>query len=203
MTDKSFELSNLVIALFKGVVERDVAPALWQALLLQQSRVRDHVGVLGLELNLDEAEGHAFLRQRQDRADDDNELPRLVARRQLSYPVSLILALLRKKLAEFDATGGDTRLVLSSADILEMVRLFLPDTTNQARFQERVDRDIARIVELGFLRVLKGQSDSYEVRRIIRSFVDAQWLSLLNERLAAYADYGRDAPPDSAAAAHD
>jgi len=34
-------------------------------------------------------------------------LPRLVQRRALSFPVSLLLALLRKKLAEFDAGGGE------------------------------------------------------------------------------------------------
>ncbi len=61
---------------------------------------------------LDEAEGYAFLRSRQDEDEDAQAvMPRLVVRRQLSYPVSLLLALLRKKLAEFDAGGGDTRLI--------------------------------------------------------------------------------------------
>ena len=42
------------------------------------------------------------------RADEDGSaLPRLVPRRQLSYPVSLLLALLRKRLAEADAAGGE------------------------------------------------------------------------------------------------
>jgi hypothetical protein len=62
--------------------------------------------VLGLELVLDEAEGYAFLRARPEEEDSDtsaSKLPRLVARRPLSFPVSLLLALLRKKLAEFDA----------------------------------------------------------------------------------------------------
>ena len=68
--------------------------------------------MLGLELVLDEAEGYAFLRSRPESEDDGNsKLPRLVARRPLSFPVSLLLALLRKKLAEFDAGGGETRLV--------------------------------------------------------------------------------------------
>jgi hypothetical protein len=65
---------------------------------------------------LDEAEGYAFCVPGQDDDEDDSATrpsPRLVARRQLSYPVSLLLALLRKKLAEFDAGGGDTRLILS------------------------------------------------------------------------------------------
>ncbi len=91
--------------------------------------MRDYVAVLGLELVLDEAEGYAFLRSRPSRRTMMRRprLPRLVARRPLSFPVSLLLALLRKKLAEFDAGGGDTRLVLTRDEIVELIRVFLPD----------------------------------------------------------------------------
>src|SRR5262249_31433513 len=119
--------------------------------------------------------------------------PSALTRRQLSYPVSLLLALLRKKLAEFDAAGGETRLVLTSTDMLDMMRRFLPDTVNQARLKERVGRDINKVAGLGFLRLLKGREDTYEVRRALRSYVDAQWLSELNERLAVYAAHVREA----------
>jgi hypothetical protein len=182
------ELPHLLVALMKGILERESVPALWQGLLAHQARVRDHVGVIGLELVLDQAEGHAYLRQKPP-VEGEPELPRLVARRQLSFPVSLLLALLRKKLAEHDALSGETRLVVSASDIVDMVRLFLPPTANEAKLMDRVDRDIARVVELGFLRLLKGRDDTYEVRRILRSFVDAQWLGQLNARLADYAGH--------------
>jgi Domain of unknown function (DUF4194) len=185
------ELPHVLVTLMKGILERESAPALWQGLLAHQTRVRDHVGVIGLDLVMDESEGHAYLRQR-PQADGEPELPRLVARRQLGFSLSLMLALLRKKLAEHDATSGETRLVVTSADILDMVRLFLPATANEARLQERVDGNIRRVVDLGFLRPLKGRDDTYEVRRILRSFVDAQWLGQLNERLAAYAGHASE-----------
>src|SRR5271166_5083961 len=105
-------LSLVLICLLKGVTEREADPALWQSLLGLQTRVRDQVAVLGLELVLDEAEGYAYLRQRPPQ-EGEAELPRLVARRQLGYQVSLMLALIRKKLVEFDARSGDTRLILS------------------------------------------------------------------------------------------
>jgi hypothetical protein len=180
------ELSDVLIGLMKGAVERESSPSLWQALTTHQARVRDHIRVLGLDLVLDDAEGYAYLRQR-PQTEGEIELPRLVARRQLSYPVSLLLALLRKKLAEFDTMSGETRLVMTSAELLELIRLFLPDSVNQAKLRDRVERDIGRVVELGFLRPLKGRDDTYEVRRILRSFVDAQWLGQLSERLTDYA----------------
>ncbi len=190
------DLSALVIALLKGVIYRDESTGSkarqWRDLLALQHRVRDYVGVLGLTLILDEAEGYAFLRS-VDREDQDtgSQIPRLVVRRPLSFPVSLLLALLRKKLAEFDAGGqeGGVRLVLSREDIVEIVRVFLPESSNEARLMDRVDADINKVVELGFLRRMKpaaGQPAMFEVRRILKSFVDAQWLAEFDTRLAAY-----------------
>ena len=184
------DLSALVIPLLKGALYQEADATQWNALLGLQARVRDYVAVLGLELVLDEAEGYAFLRSRAD-ADDDatSRLPRLVARRPLSFPVSLLLALLRKKLAELDAGGGDTRLVLSRDDIVELIRVFLPVGSNEARLVDQVDAHLNKVVELGFVRRLKaqpGQPAAFEVRRILKAFVDAQWLADFDARLSAY-----------------
>ena len=189
------ELSQLVVHLLKGVLYRDDDERLWASLLRLQARVREQAAVLLLDLVLDEAEGHAFLKSRPDpdEASGTPRLPRLVARRPLSYPVSLMLALLRKRMAEFDAGGGgDTRLVLSRDDIAELMRVFLPDGTNEARLIDQVDATVTKVVDLGFLRRLKpaagaGQDRGhYEVRRILKAFVDAQWLAEFDARLEVY-----------------
>jgi hypothetical protein len=184
-TAGSNPLSLVLIALMKGVTERETDPALWQALLGMLTRVRDHVAILGLDLVLDEAEGYAYLRQRPSQ-EGEAELPRLIARRQLGYHVSLLLALLRKKLVEFDASSGETRLILGRDEIVEMMRLFLPDTANQVRLFERIDTSVNRVVDLGFLRRLRGTDDRFEVRRILKAFIDGQWLAELDGKLKAY-----------------
>ena len=191
------DLSAVVVPLLKGVIYQESDAALWQALLTLQARLRDYVAVLGLELVLDEAEGYAFLRARNANSDSEDDaaakLPRLVARRPLSFPVSLLLALLRKKLAEFDAGGADTRLVLSRDEVVDLIRIFLPAGSNETRMIDQVDTHINKIVELGFVRRLKpaigaptGQQAMFEVRRILKAFVDAQWLSEFDARLDAY-----------------
>ena len=193
--------------MLKGVIYRDEACAgnasLWSALIDLQARVRDYVAVLGLELVLDEAEGYAFLRAH-DREEGETTmpLPRLVPRRPLSFPVSLLLALLRKKLAEFDAGGGQdeegVRLVLSREDIVELLRVFLPEASNEARLMDRVDTSINKVVELGFLRRMKpaaGQPAAFEVRRILKAFVDAQWLADFDARLAGYREQLQEPDP--------
>jgi hypothetical protein len=183
--DPTASISAVLVTLYKGVLYQDRKPEAWQALLKLEGKVRDHVGMLGLELLVVEAEGHADLRQRAA-GDGEPEIPRLVQRRQLSYAVSLLLALLRKKLAEHDAAGGDTRLILAREQIVDLVRLFVADSSNEARLVDRIDADINKVVELGFLRSLRGQDNQYEVRRIIKTFVDAQWVSDFARRLEDY-----------------
>ncbi len=186
-------LGSLVIHLLKGVLYQETDTQRWEQLLRLQARVRDYVAVMGLELVLDEAESYAFLRTLEpDDEEASSALPRLMARRQLSFPVSLLLALLRKKLAEFDVSGNDTRLVLSRDEIVDLLRIFLPDSSNEARLVDQVDRHISKVLELGFLYQLKTsdkQQKSYEVRRIIKAFVDAQWLAGFDEQLKEYRQY--------------
>jgi Domain of unknown function (DUF4194) len=189
MTDANLSLA--VIPLMKGVVYRDTHERAWQQLTQLQPLVRDYVEVLGLQVVIDEAEGYAYLRQRPADDDDAEQVPRLIPRRSLSFHVSLLLALLRKKLAEFDAQGGGTRLVLTRAQIAEMIRVFMPVTSNEARLLDQVDTHINKVAELGFLRPVKntapGGEQAFEVRRILKAFVDGQWLADLNEKLSEYA----------------
>ncbi len=192
------ELSQLMVHLLRGVLYREDDERLWASLLRLQARVREQAAVLLLDLVLDEAEGYAFLKSRPDpdEAEGAPRLPRLIARRPLSYPVSLMLALLRKRMAEFDAGGGDTRLVLAREEIAELMRVFLPDGTNEARLIDQVDATISKVADLGFLRRLKLAAGSgqqagpdrghYEVRRILKAFVDAQWLAEFDARLEVY-----------------
>jgi hypothetical protein len=146
------------------------------------------LGVIGLTVVVDEAEGYAFLRSRPDLDDDDGpEIPRLIPRRALSFHVSLLLALLRKKLIEFDASGGDAKLVLTREQIVEMMRVFLPEGSNEARLVDQIDSQIKKVVDLGFLRRIKDADGHFEVRRILKAFVDGQWLAEFDQRLAEYA----------------
>jgi hypothetical protein len=181
------DLSTPVVQLMKGAVYRDTHDKAWQQLLQLQPQVRDYVEVLGLQVVVDEAEGYAFLRQRPVGDDDSTQIPRLVPRRSLSFHVSLLLALLRKKLAEFDAQGGDTRLMLTRAQIAEMLRVFLPATSNEARLLDQIDAHINKAADLGFLRPAKSAEPVFEVRRILKAFVDGQWLADFDAKLAEYA----------------
>ncbi|GAA4319061.1 DUF4194 domain-containing protein [Klenkia terrae] len=180
------DLPLVVTTLMRGVLYRESSPEVWRHLTALQSDLRDHVAVLGLVPVVDEREGYAFLRQRPEDPGTERPLPRLVARRSLSFPVSLLLALLRRELVVADAGDGG-RLVLTRAALVDLLADFLPDPGRRNRLVEQVDGHIAKVVELGFLRRMPGPDGGFEVRRVLKAFVDAQWLGEFDAKLAEYA----------------
>lgn len=200
-------LPLVVTSLMKGVVYADTHTKAWRHLLQLQPAVRDYVATMGLTVVVDEAEGYAFLRQRTDESvvgSGADDVPRLIPRRALSFHVSLLLALLRRRLAEFDATDSGTACVLTRQQIVDLVEVFLPQQSNEARMVDQIDAQIVKAIDLGFLRKVRDADATYEVRRILKAFVDAQWLAGFDEGLRRYAvqvgalpDRGEDgAPPD-------
>jgi hypothetical protein len=177
------ELPGVVTRLFKGVVYADSDEKIWQSLIALSSHIRDYVAVLGLDLILDESEGYAFLKSRED---PDGTLPRLIPRRPLTFNVSLLLALLRGRMLEFDTNSSELRLIMTEQDIADMVSVFLPESSNEARILDQLGSNIKKVVELGFLRKLRNQPGTYEVARILKAYVDAQWLEEFDTRLADY-----------------
>ncbi len=71
-----------LVQLFKGPLYRDSHETLWESLLEQRRRVADYVAVLGLQLEVDDSEGYAFLRSLPD-GESEVETPRLVARHRV------------------------------------------------------------------------------------------------------------------------
>lgn len=175
-----------IIRLMQGVVYRTSDEDTWLTLERLGAGVRDHFATIGVDVVIDDAEGYAYLRSRSE-VDGEEALPRLVRRRALTYNVSLLLVLLRKRLVEFETSGGEGRLVLSTAQIVELLRLFQADSTNDARVADQAETTIKKAAELGFLRQLRGQRDHWEVRRILKAYVDAQTLSDFAAKLREYA----------------
>ncbi len=186
-TAEEHTVASAIIDLMRGVVYRESQEDTWGALSRHGAAVRDHFATIGVDVIVDDPEGYAYLRSHEE-ADDAEPLPRLVKRRSLTYHVSLLLVLLRKRLVEFETTGAEGKLVLSRDQIVEMLRVFLAESTNEARVIDRVDTTLKQVAEFGFLRPLRGQQDQWEVRRILKAYVDAQILSDYAGRLREYSE---------------
>ena len=82
--------------------------------------------------------------------------------------------------------------------IVDLVRLFVPDSSNEVKLINQIETHINRVIDLGFLRRLKVASgpESFEVQRILKAFVDAQWLANFDVQLAAYQAHASGRAPD-------
>jgi hypothetical protein len=187
--DRRNDISHAIVTLMKGVVYKDRHPRHWTTLLGSFGAINSHFMHVGLEVFLDEAEGFAFLKQISNE-DDPDPLPRLIPKRPLGFLTSLICVLLRKRLAEHDASTSEPRLILSEADIFDMVKAFIPEKTNEAKLHDDIRRNIGKVAEMGFLDELKkAEETTYEVRRIIKAAFNADALSNLDNLLEGYRGY--------------
>jgi len=187
MGSEALPYALVVIRLLQGVIYCDEKTA-WDCLIQYQRDIKQYFSGIGIEVFIQESEGYAFLRQKEPSLSEEEQIPHLIERRQLSYPVTLLSVLLFEKLIEFDMKGGDsTRLFINREEIKESVRLFLPESTDEVKITDRIDTHIAKLVELGFLRKLSTNPNQFEVRRILKAKISAEGLQEIKEKLREHA----------------
>ena len=187
MSDTSERAANFgaaAVYLLRGILYRDRARE-WEQLLRHRRGLEDYFSTLSLQLFVDEAEGYAYLRQTEEGEVED--FPRLMSRRNLSYPQTILLVLLRKRLIEFEAGGEDSRLVLSGQEMLDMMRVYWDELdTNERKREESVENAIKKLVLFNFLRPIKGERNRFEVRRILKAYLPVEEIKSIYDKLSAY-----------------
>lgn len=183
-------LSKTIISLMKGIVFKQQQPLLWQDMQQLEANIIDYVAIIGLQLIIDDNEGYAYLHQITE-SNDGVEIPKLIAQRPLSFIVSLLCVLLRKKLIEADSSGNLDKIIVNKEEIIRMMQNFLPEKNNQAKTQEQIGSAIKKVIEIGFLQKIKNEMDHFEILRIIKAFVDAQWLIDVDKKLELYLAHGK------------
>ena len=179
-----YEIGSAIIKLMQGVVYRETDEDTWLTLQRASAPVRDHFAAIGVDVVVDDIEGYAFLRSRPV-PEGETGLPRLVQRRKLGYNLSVLLVLLRKRLLEFETTDGTGRLVLTTAAMVDMLRTFQADSTNDARLAEQAQQTINKASDLGFLTTVRNQPGYWEVKRILRAYVDVEAIERFLDEFAA------------------
>lgn len=182
------QYSIALVSLFKGIISQHKQPKIWNTILVERLQIESYVSKLGLTLIVQTQDGYAYLKQRVYE-NEEIEIPRLVARRQLGFQTSLLLVVLRKEFAQINRRDDGERIIVTEAEIIEKMQPYLIDTTDEVKQRANISRSLKQVLEMGFIQRLNNDQVQYEILPLIRGFVDGQWLEDFNQKLESYVRY--------------
>lgn len=174
-----------------GVVDRDKNPEAFQNAILFRSRVEEYFKNIGLSLYLDEKNGFAHLSPNKDETDES--LPRVSGNRPMKYATTVLCVLVRKFFDEHEAKASGEKLLLKRDDLHRSMTPYLPHLKDDVKRNRAISSAIEKIEEYGFVKKTKKDQDLFEVQKIVRSALGADWLGdikKLQDELATHAKEG-------------
>lgn len=175
-----------IILLLKGLFYKtDNEKAFFELVHNSYGSIVEYFSTIGLDVMIDENDGYAYLKNK-TYEDEENMLPKVIQSRELSYKVSLLCVLLRKKIAQFESQFEDERAIISKEEIVSSILLFLDLKFNEIKITKEINATIKKVEELGFLKKLKVDDDAYEIKNSIKAFVDTSWLEEFDAKLTQY-----------------
>lgn len=199
--NKSPEWAAVCVKLLQGPLYRNGSgDATWALLDAWQSDISRYFDVIGVKVVIENADGYAYLAQKESGADESSKqnLPKLIKEYSLSPEISFLCVILREALDQFDSSENiSSMLVMKESEIRDRIATFLPESSksDQTKMYRKLDEYLNRLVELTFLREIESPSSEiknensvrdreFEVRRIIRSKVNAEFLEDFKKRLS-------------------
>lgn len=183
--------ARAVIALLK----HDLSPSdsLWKDVEEYQLEIYQYLYKIGLELIFNAKDGYAFIRQLE--IDDDGNTVNLLARRQLSFEVSLVCVLLREIYETFEMNPTNImadQCYVSHLELKEQAEMFFSEGFNRVKFQKDLDKYISKTLELGYLKIQEEGNNQaeriYVVKPIIKARVTVEELLDLKEKMKQYVE---------------
>ncbi len=180
------DAKTAIILLLKGIFyKKDNEKAFFELIENSYNPIIEYFQTIGLEVHIHEDDGYAYL-QNITYEDEEESLPKLIASRALSYKVSLLCVLLRQKIAQFEMQNEDERAIINKEDIISNLLLFLDIKFNEVKLKKEIESTIKKVEDLGFLKKLKSDEASFEIKSSIKAFVDASWLDNFDKKLEEY-----------------
>ena len=183
------DISNAIIYLLKGILNRKDRPAVWNIVSENRAEIEDYLSKIGLRLIFDTTDGYAYLKSETYENEEDAPI-KLVIKRQLDFVTSFLLMILRKELIYKEENEFDDMKTVSEDEIIAKMTPYFAQSSDEIKLQKKIRTAINNIEKLGFLRRLKS-SDEFEIQNIIKSYVDAETVSEYNARLKKYIDYAK------------
>lgn len=173
------------VRLLQGVVYDDDKDT-WTILLSNESDLTDYFCEIGLALVIDRADGLAYLRQfdEDERTAGYERLPKLFRRTPLNYEATLLCVLLREEYRKFEEEDLENeRCVVAVELMLEQWKTFFPANEDEIKLRKRLIAALNQLDKMKFVRKLKSESDTWEVRKLMKARVPIEQLEELRSRI--------------------
>lgn len=183
------------VRLLQGVVYHDDNADVWESLRANVSPLTDYFAKIGLQLVIDENDAMAYLRQPddEDKADDENSVPRLFRRTQMTYEQTLLCVLLRDHLRIFEEEDvQNEKCVVAQSDLLAVYENFFPAESDSVKINRSLGTNLRRLEELKFVKQFEKEPPSWEIRRIIKARLPLSELETLQQSLLAHIENRSD-----------
>lgn len=173
------------VRLLQGVIYAEDSPT-WAILIEHESDLTDYFVLIGLHLVIDRGEGIAYLKQLDDheRSGGYERLPKLFRKTPLGYDATLLCVLLRDEYRRFEDEDLDNqRCVVSVASLLEVWKAYFPAESDEINLRKALLKTMNSLEKLKFVQSVKANSDSWEVRKLLKARLTIEQLEDLRIRL--------------------
>ena len=192
--NKSPVWAAVCVKLLQGPIYRTGnADSTWSTLKAWQSEIDRYFWTIGLHVFADDADGYAYLEQR-EMAEEEDAIPRLIQERPLTVQDSLLCVLFREALDQFDTSQNQSEnLIMTTSEIKDRLDTFFPEKKDQTKVYRRLDESLSRLRDLSFIREIESPSTfdrTFEIRRIIKSKINAEFITDFRNKLKAILDDG-------------
>lgn len=175
------------VRLLQGVVYEDEGEA-WDILLRSESDLEDYFSQIGCSLVIDRAEGLAYLKQfdGDERTGGYERLPRLFRKTPLGYETTILCVLLRDEYRRFEEEDLDNqRCVVAIEPLFDLWKSFFPADAEELAMRKRLVASLHQLEKLKFVRNLETDTESWEIRKLLKARITIEDLVMLRDRLAA------------------
>jgi hypothetical protein len=189
------EWAVVCIKLLQGpVIKRNEQDKIWNLLLRNRSFIDNYFATIGISLLVEESDGYAFLRQKNENIDEDFEpLPRLIRKVRLSVEESFLCVILRESLDYFESSDDFSEIfTMKENEIMERLKNYSPEYTDELKFQNKLRQYLNKLEDLGYIENLSKRdyedtqterNDEYKINKIIRAIVSPEFLEDFKHKL--------------------
>lgn len=191
---KSPVWASVCVKLLQGPVYRTSnSDPTWALLNAWQSDIDRYFFQIGLHVFVDNADGYAFLEQR-EMGEEEESLPKLITERPLTVQDSLLCVLFREALDQFDTSQNQSEnLFLTTSEIKDRLDTFFPEKKDQTKVFRRLDESLNRLKDLSFIREVESANSfdrTFEIRRIIKAKINAEFIMSFRDKLKTILEDG-------------